>query len=38
MLRALAPSSVLLFPLAGFDGAGSLSRAHAIRAGVALKF
>jgi uncharacterized protein (TIGR04551 family) len=28
----------VLFPLAGFDGAGSLTRAHAIRAGVALKF
>lgn len=28
----------VLFPLSGFDGAGKLSRAHAIRAGVALKF
>lgn len=28
----------LLFPLAGFDGAGSLTRAHAIRAGLALRF
>ncbi len=28
----------VLFPLAGFEGAGSLTRAHAIRAGVALRF
>ncbi|HET8734074.1 MAG TPA: TIGR04551 family protein, partial [Anaeromyxobacteraceae bacterium] len=28
----------VLFPLSGFDGAGSLTRAHAIRAGVAVKF
>jgi len=28
----------LLFPLAGFEGAGALTRAHALRAGVALRF
>jgi uncharacterized protein (TIGR04551 family) len=28
----------VLFPLGGFEGAGSLSRAHALRAGLALKF
>ena len=28
----------VLFPLSGFDGAGSLTRAHAFRAGVALRF
>lgn len=28
----------VLFPLSGFDGAGSLTRAHAIRAGVAIQF
>jgi uncharacterized protein (TIGR04551 family) len=28
----------VLFPMAGFDGAGSLSRAHALRAGLALRF
>jgi uncharacterized protein (TIGR04551 family) len=28
----------VLFPMAGFEGAGSLSRAHALRAGLALKF
>jgi len=28
----------VLFPLGGFEGAGSLTRAHAIRVGMALKF
>lgn len=28
----------VLFPLGGFDGAGTLTRAHAVRAGVALRF
>jgi len=28
----------VLFPLGGFEGAGGLTRAHAIRAGVAIKF
>jgi uncharacterized protein (TIGR04551 family) len=28
----------VLFPLGGFDGAGGLTRAHAFRAGVALRF
>jgi uncharacterized protein (TIGR04551 family) len=28
----------VLFPLAGFDGAGSLTRGHALRAGLAIKF
>ena len=28
----------VLFPLGGFDGAGSLTRGHALRAGLAIKF
>jgi len=28
----------VLFPLSGFNGAGSLTRAHALRAGLAIKF
>jgi uncharacterized protein (TIGR04551 family) len=28
----------VLFPLAGFDGAGTLGRGHALRAGLAIKF
>jgi uncharacterized protein (TIGR04551 family) len=28
----------VLFPLSGFDGAGSLTRGHALRAGLAIKF